>query len=492
VIRSGQASAVLTLLAGLCLPLALGPALAGSPEPSDRRAAVRESRSDLFLKRPYLIYPGDPSRIEVLWQLAATVPSTIAWGPDSTCASGSALSQEYGSDHQHAYTIGGLTPGSRVYFRVTAASSVFGGSCTAAPPAGATDLKFFAYGDTRTNGAVHDSVAAAIDAAMFADPAYQTLVVSVGDLVSDGRYESYWTSEFFNPSYTNVVSMLSRLPYQSAMGNHEEDGILFTKYFPYPFEGGRYWSFDYGPAHFAMVDQYSDYSTGSPQLDWLAADLAASAKRWKFVLLHEPGWTAGGHENNPSVEAYLQPLCVQYGVSIVFGGHNHYYSRAVVSGVQHVTTGGGGAPLYWPTPTYPYIVAAARAHHYCAIDISGATLVFRALAVDGTLLDTFTMGGLNAPVAPGAAESTGPAFPNPFSRETTIQWQAPSEAGSRLLILDVCGRLVRGFRSEGSGPQSARWDGRDEQGRPVGQGIYYYRLDRAALGAKTGRVLLLR
>jgi hypothetical protein len=470
----------------------LSPALARSPLPGDGSAAGREAMLDLFLKRPYLIYPGHPSQMEVLWQLTATNSCTIAWGPDTTCASGSAVTLEYTTSHQHAYTIGSLTPGSKLHYRVTAAGTSYGGSLTAAPPEDAQDLKFFAYGDTRTNGATHDVVAGAIDAAFAADSAYQSLVVSVGDLTSDGRNETYWTDEFFNPAYPNILSMLSHLPYQCAMGNHEEDGLLFVKYFPYAFVGGRYWSFDYGPAHFVMVDQYTDYSTGSPQLDWIAGDLAASTKHWKFLVLHEPGWSAGSHENNPSVEAYLQPLCLEYGVSIVFGGHNHYYSRAVVSGVQHITTGGGGAPLYSPNLTYPYIVAGAKANHYCAIEIREPTLVFRALKPDGTLLDTFTLVDPHSSDSPAAAEWLGPAFPNPFSQETTIRWRAPQGAGSRLLILDVCGRLVRSFRSERSGPQSVRWNGRDEHGKPVGQGVYYYRLDQPAPDARGGRVLLLR
>ncbi|MBI3683978.1 MAG: metallophosphoesterase, partial [Acidobacteria bacterium] len=93
----------------------------------------------------------------------------------------------------------------------------------------------------------------------------------------------------------------------------------------------------------------TSYTPGSAQLEWLAADLAASRKTWKFVLLHEPGWSAaGGDPNNSSVQAYVEPLCEQNGVSIVFAGHNHFYSRAALNGVTHITTGGGGAPLNIP------------------------------------------------------------------------------------------------------------------------------------------------
>ena len=127
-----------------------------------------------------------------------------------------------------------------------------------------------------------------------------------------------------------------------------------------PFSADRYWSFDYGPAHFVMLDQYVDYAVGSPQYTWLVNDLAASTKIWKFIVMHEQGWsTGGGHENNTTVQTIIQPLAELYGVSIVFGGHNRYYARAVVNGVQHLTVGGGGAPLYTPDPGQPFIVTAS-------------------------------------------------------------------------------------------------------------------------------------
>jgi len=40
-----------------------------------------------------------------------------------------------------------------------------------------------------------------------------------------------------------------------------------------------YWSFDYGPAHFTIVNQYSTYSVGSAQYNWLKNDLETSTKK---------------------------------------------------------------------------------------------------------------------------------------------------------------------------------------------------------------------
>jgi hypothetical protein len=335
--------------------------------------------------------------MQVLWQLISTATCTIDWGTDTLYTLGSAQTNEYGSDHQHTYTIENLTPATKYYYRVSQNQEVHTGSFRSAPDTNDADIKFFAYGDTRSYPATHNQVAAAIVETYIADEDFQSLIISVGDLVNDGDLESQWDSQFFDPSYSNIQEMLATLPYQSCMGNHEESGVLFMKYFPYPFVTGRYWSFDYGPAHFAVVDQYTSYAPGSAQLTWLENDLASTTKPWKFIYLHEPGWSAGGHSNEIPVQLYIQPLCEQYGIPIVFGGHNHYYARAEVNGVQHITTGGGGAPLYAPILSYPNIVTATQANHFCTIAIEDGLLSFKAIKPDGTVIDSFTTAGFNFP-----------------------------------------------------------------------------------------------
>ncbi|MFH1313961.1 MAG: metallophosphoesterase [Candidatus Eisenbacteria bacterium] len=435
-------------------------------------------------KGPYLIYPGTNTEMQVLWQLTAAETCSLEWGTDLTYSLGSAETAEYGGDHQHAYTIPGLSPGALYYYRVSVAAEEYTGSFRAAPSTDASQVKFIAYGDTRSYPADHDGVAASMISEYLADPAFQTMLISVGDLINNGNLEADWDNQFFDPAYTNIQTMLATMPYQSCMGNHEGTGVLFTKYFPYPFVSGRYWSFDYGPAHFVCVDQYTSYSSGSPQLTWIENDLAASTKLWNFIYLHEPGWTSGHHENNTTVQTYIQPLCEQYGVPIVFGGHNHYYSRGLVNGVHHITTGGGGAPPYSPTPGQPYIVYAISAYHYCMVEIDGYSLDFTARTRSGTVIDTFSVDlpqaavGYEDPDVPPQALSLSPAGPNPFARSTVLSFSVPEAAHVDLGIYAVGGRRIRTLVDgmQGAGYHSTEWDGRDESGNDVSSGIYFCRL----------------
>ena len=445
--------------------------------------AARSQMAAPMRKAPYLVYGGDNTEMAVHWQLLLSDTCTLEWGTDPTYSLGSVETVEYGSDHQHSYTVGDLVPGAQYYYRVVVEGQEYDGYFRAAPADDAYSVKFFAYGDTRTYPADHDAVAGAMVSAYTADPDLCTFVLSVGDLVSNGDNESTWDTEFFDPAYSNISGMLAHLPYQSARGNHEGAAILFAKYFPYPFVGGRYWSFDYGPAHFTVVDQYTSYGTGSAQLAWIESDLSSTTKPWKFICLHEPGWSAGGHSNSTGVQNYIQPLCEQYGVPIVFGGHNHYYARAVVNGIQHVTTGGGGAPLYDPNPAYPNIVTTAKAHHLCIVDIDGGTLHYKAITPTGTLLDSLTLSLPEADVNPGSGvpghlPELGPADPNPFKASTVLTFSIPEPSQVTLAVYDTGGRRVRTLVDHVFGPGSSRveWDGADDAGRQLPSGVYFCRL----------------
>jgi hypothetical protein len=450
-------------------------------------------------KAPYLIYNGDNTKMQVLWQLVITDTCRIEWGPDESYSLGSETTSEYGADHQHTFAIGGLTPSETYLYRVIARDDTFTASFRAAPSGDAPDVSFLAYGDTRTYPADHDQVAAEIVSAFTADQRLHSMLICVGDLVSEGDQEGDWDVQFFDPSYVNIQTMLASLPYQACRGNHEQSGTVFAKYFPYPYVTPFYWSFDYGPAHFTVIDQYQSYAPGSAQCNWIDADLTATTKPWKFLVFHEPGWSAGGHANDPAVQNYLQPLCLMHGVAIVFAGHNHYYARAVVDGVHHVTTGGGGAPLYAPNPSYPHVVATAQVHHFCTVEIEGAELSFTAISAAGDTIDQFTMSqpessveeSGDGPIAPEIV--LGDASPNPFNPVTTIAFSVPEASHVELDVFDLRGRFVRTLIGEEcqAGEQRVSWNGTDHAGRPASSGVYFYRL-RASGHVLAKKMVLLK
>jgi len=361
-------------------------------------------------KGPYLIYPGNNTEMMVLWQLDAPLSLTLRWGRDTAYAEGSATPAMYG-DNQYKHTITGLTPGAKYYYEV---AGVGRGSFLAAPPDDALNVKFLAYGDTRTNPGIHDSVNEAMTDAYAIDPAYQTFTILTGDWVSNGDNESDWTQQFFGRSQSNTMEMQANLSINGCIGNHENSGKGYDKYWPYPYAGaGRYWSFDYGPAHVVVLELLSERNgLGEAQRAWLEADLAASTKEWKILQFHAPVYSAGGHTNNMIEQAYIQSLCETYGVAMVVAGHNHYYAHCDVRGIKHITAGGGGAPLATPDSSYdPSIVKVLSAYHFCKVDIRGLQLDFAAVTPDGAVIDTFTLHHVNDVAAPAPNPITWASAP---------------------------------------------------------------------------------
>jgi immune inhibitor A len=85
-------------------------------------------------------------------------------------------------------------------------------------------------------------------------------------------------------------------------------------------------------------------------------------------------------------------------------------------------------------------------------------------------------------------------YPNPFNPTTTIEFTREGGiARVRLVVYNLLGQHVRLLAAGEFGPGVHRlsWDGRDEAGRPVGSGVYFYRLESDGF-SETRKMLLLK
>jgi flagellar hook assembly protein FlgD len=74
-------------------------------------------------------------------------------------------------------------------------------------------------------------------------------------------------------------------------------------------------------------------------------------------------------------------------------------------------------------------------------------------------------------------------FPNPFTERLNIAYQANGQSKAELKVYDVTGRLVKQFALPSREALSQIiWDGIDDQGRAVPQGVYFLRVDNPDLG----------
>lgn len=137
-----------------------------------------------------------------------------------------------------------------------------------------------------------------------------------------------------------------------------------------------------------------------------------------------------------------------------------------------------------------------------AIDLRMLSYPFVILETNGTACafavdDIYWDGGAVTGVGDDAtvvdrARILQPNAPNPFRAATEIRFALPEDGTWEIEVFDVGGRRIRGFRGTGAaGETSVTWDGRDQAGRSVDSGVYFYRLT-AGSRRETMRMTLVR
>jgi len=332
-----------------------------------------------IIRGPYL-QQVTQTTIVVMWQTDEAADSAVDYGP--TDAYGSTATAP-GDATIHEVTLTSLAPDTAYHYRVRSGAVKSDDSTlrTAARPG--TPFRFAVYGDTQSNPDWHRRVAAGIVSAQ------PRIVIHCGDEVGDGNNYDSWQTEFFDPA----AELMRTTPMYVAIGNHERNSHWFYDLHSYP-KPEDYYSFDYGSAHFVIVDTSQDYDDKSQQYKWLEADLASDAAQkadWLFVAYHMPGYCEGwdhpGYDGEEDVRSYVMPLLEKYGVDMVFNGHAHDYERGFYRGVYYVISGGGGGALDSFRRRFGHVWTSQYVHHYCTVDIDGPRLTLQAVTPEGQVID---------------------------------------------------------------------------------------------------------
>ncbi|MCK4421639.1 T9SS type A sorting domain-containing protein, partial [candidate division WOR-3 bacterium] len=85
-------------------------------------------------------------------------------------------------------------------------------------------------------------------------------------------------------------------------------------------------------------------------------------------------------------------------------------------------------------------------------------------------------------------------YPNPMKDKTTIIYHLSQEVEVDIKIFTIAGRLVKKLRTGVSryGVNYAEWDGRDERGREVSNGIYYFMVRPGDGNPYYGKIAVIR
>ncbi|HIT52930.1 MAG TPA: metallophosphoesterase family protein [Candidatus Fimivicinus intestinavium] len=155
-------------------------------------------------------------------------------------------------------------------------------------------------------------------------------IANLGDFVNDCGNEQ-WDMYFRNFERHHL-----RVTLAPVSGNHDGLPSWFRRQFPVetaePSLGldGDYYSFDYGNAHFAVLNTNDMFPMTSAQVNWLRNDMRASDADWKIVMMHRSLYSAGKNYNKPDtmiMHNRLVPVMDELGIDLVLSGHDHMYFR---------------------------------------------------------------------------------------------------------------------------------------------------------------------
>ena len=94
---------------------------------------------------------------------------------------------------------------------------------------------------------------------------------------------------------------------------------------------------------------------------------------------------------------------------------------------------------------------------------------------------------------PGLVTALDSNYPNPFNPSTTIRFSLAEAGHARLNIYNTRGQLVRSLANSNlmAGKHQMTWDGRDNRGKSVASGIYFYRL-QAGKYVQSRKMILMK
>jgi len=251
------------------------------------------------------------------------------------------------------------------------------------------------------------------------------LYLNLGDQVDNGEAKWHWDGWL-----SGIAPFSAEIPMATLIGNHElynenyEESYPEThlKFFdfpaPIPKYKNQFYSFDYGPVHFVVLDtnhrdEMLKHQPNLPyaQLHWLRSDLANCKAKWKVALMHRDILMYGYDPSSGYKSEWrtyidysgkdFMPIFDTYGVDAVLSGHMHTYRRRTPlkyfnphkKGTTYIMSGVSGDQTsyskLWEDFSWDVKRAPSKPEegNYMTMTVDDKQLVFKAFLPDGKQFD---------------------------------------------------------------------------------------------------------
>lgn len=170
---------------------------------------------------------------------------------------------------------------------------------------------------------------------------HPAFAIGVGDLI-EGMKDETAAAEW--AQFERLMAAYKRFPFYVAPGNHDvwsaRSEELFRQYTGRPL----HFSFDYGSAHFTVLDNSRSDEMPAGELAYLEEDLKAHRTQpLKFIISHRPSWIFAVALGNRDFA--LHQIARRYGVQYVIAGHIHQMLRLELDGITYISMPSAGGHL---------------------------------------------------------------------------------------------------------------------------------------------------
>jgi len=185
-------------------------------------------------------------------------------------------------------------------------------------PSAPNSLKFAVIGDSGSGDS--EQYAVANQMARFRGIFPFDMVIMLGDNIYGGQGATDLAKKFAQP-YKALLD--GGVKFYATLGNHDDP---VNRQYPLWNMGGQLY-YTYAKKNvrfFALDSNYMD----PEQIAWLKKELSGSDAPWKICYFHHPLYSdSKAHGSDTDLRKVLEPIFKQYGVRVVFSGHEHTYER---------------------------------------------------------------------------------------------------------------------------------------------------------------------